>query len=904
MGRESFCSLLGSGLAGYLFVAEKPSLAEAIAKARAAETGTSASRTDGYWKVGNDVVTWLFGHFYELAQPQDYDERYAKWVLDDLPIVPEKWVLKPRSAVRDQLGKVKKLLGEASRHSAFIVNAGDAAREGQLLIDEVLQENGVDPFGPNMKRLWVKSMAEKDMILALQSMIANSDKQSLFSSAVARQRADWTHGMNMTRLFTILARNGGSSVLVSVGRVQTPTLKLVVDRDREIEAFRATDHYLPKIMFEHANGQFEAEWVFAADHEGVDPEGRLVDKAVAERIAAKVNGKQGSVDQYEAKPQSKSPPLPFNLSTLQKACSARFGLTAAQTGEVAQALYEKYKATTYPRSDSQYLPLSILSDEAPQIMRAVGQTSELGEAVKNANMQIKSPAWNDSKVSDHHGIIPTTEFTPGKLASMSDVERKVFLMIARAFVAQFYPDRRWEAQSASVLCEGERFKANGTTLKDAGWSVLFGKEDKEDDEEDDANALPAMRQGDGVTAKGSRVDSKRTKPPKRFTDGTLIEAMTQVHRFVKDPEVKKKLKETSGIGTTATRAAILETLLDAKRGFLKRDKKFLISTNTGRDVIDVVPEDISDPGLTALWEDALGKVEAGTITLEQFMDVQVKNLRSRIDKAKTQGVTVRGAAKREIRPIEGHGEKCPKCGVGTLQTRAVQTGLHKGKKFLSCDAWKKDDPNSCDYRAWPQPKVDALPEQGTPCPSCKVGHLVTKAVQAGEHKGKRFLSCDNWRKDDPQACKYTAWPKPEGPAVELLPGDGATCTKCGKGKMVTRLARSTGNRFLSCNAWKKDDKDSCNNSVWPDEGQVKVAAVEGDGALCTKCGRGKMRTKKSKTGKLFLSCDNWRRDDKTSCDNTDWSHANAAEGPRGGKSEGRKAASGRSNTSFAQRART
>jgi DNA topoisomerase-3 len=876
--------LVGGSVPSHLFVAEKPSLAEAIAKARAVELGVSASKGDGFWKVGPDLVSNVIGHFYELAQPQDYDARYEKWTVEDLPIVPEKWRLTPRKEdyVRSQLGKLKKLLADAKRNSSFIVNAGDAAREGQLLIDEALQENGIDPFAPNVMRLWVKSFAEKDMLAALKGMVPNAEKRTLFSSAVCRQRADWTHGMNLTRLFTILARDGGSSVLVSVGRVQTPTLKLVVDRDREIEAFRPTNHFQPKITFRHANGEFEADWIIPPDHEGVDSEGRLIDKAVAEKIAAKVNGKIGSVTAYVTSPKSKPPPLPFSLSQLQKACSAKFSLTAQQTLDVAQSLYEKHKATTYPRSDSQYLPVSILKDEAPGIMKALAGTDALGEAASKANMDLKSPAWNDSKVSDHHGIIPTSEFSASKLKAMEPRERDVFLMIARAFVAQFYPDKRWDAQSAQIGCEGERFKANGATVKDPGWTVLYGADDKDDDEEEDGKGLPAMRKDDPVTALGCRVDSKRTQPPKRFTDGTLIDAMSHVDRFVKDPEVKKKLKESSGIGTEATRAAILETLLNPRRTYLKRDRKFLISTPTGRDVIDSVPGEVADPGLTALWEDALKLVEGGTLSLDKFMEVQVANLRQRIDLAKTQGVSVRSnQVQRVVRPIEGDGEPCPKCGVGKLATKMVLKGDHQGKKYLSCTNWKKDDPKACDYRAWPQDKIEPLPEQGQPCPQCGKGKLQTKAVQGGEHKGKRFLSCDAWRRDDPNACKYTAWPA--RPAIPPLPGDGEMCPKCGKGVMVTRQGKASGNRFLSCNAWKKDDPKSCSHAIFSEDSRPKVQPIPGDGELCKKCGKGKMRTKSTKGDKLYLSCDNWRRDDKTSCDNVDWSYANEQEGPKGSR---------------------
>lgn len=875
---------MDAGVPEHLFVAEKPSLAEAIARAHASQVGATAAKSDGYWAVGNDKVTWLRGHFYELAKPEEYDDRLKRWSLDDLPIIPERWKLVPRgeAGVRQQLGTVRRLLKEASAGAGIIVNAGDAAREGQLLVDEVLQEAGVDPFSPAVKRLWVKSMADKDMAEALRAIFPNADKQNLFKSAVCRQRADWAHGMNMSRLFTILARKGGSDALITVGRVQTPTLKLVVDRDREIENFKPVDHFIPKIKFQHAGGTFEAAWVVPADHPGLDPEGYLIDKKAAEVVAAKVDGRTGAVDAFASQPKSKAPPLPFNLSALQKLCSARFGLTAQETLDVAQSLYEKHKVATYPRSDSQYLPTAILTDEAPQIMKAIAGTEELGRHAQAADMRLRSPAWNDEKVSDHHGIIPTAEFTPAKLNAMSEVERKVFLAIARSFVAQFYPDRTWDAQSVQVSCEGEKFKANGTVEKEPGWTVLYDKDDEEDDEEKSAG-LPKMARGDPVKAVGSRVEAKRTQPPKRFTDGTLIDAMTQIHRFVRDPEVKKKLKESSGIGTQATRAAIIENLL-YRKFFRREKKKFILSTPVGRDIIDALPQEIADPGLTALWEDALGRVELGEVSIEKFMEAQTRSIAKRIEEAKARGVTVRSAKpQREIKPVEGHGEACPQCGKGKLVTRVVFSGPSKGSSFLACDTWNKDDKTSCDYRAWAKKApVEPLPEDGKPCPSCGQGKLITRMVQSGDSKGKRFLACDAWRKDDPASCKYTAWPQEERPKVEPLPGDGAQCQKCGKGTMRTRVAKASGKRFLACDNWKKDDKQqSCSNSIWPEDSTAKIP---GEGAQCPKCKVGHMRTRRSKAGDLFLACDNWTRE-SPKCSHMDWSAANEKK-PRKASSSG------------------
>jgi DNA topoisomerase-3 len=249
-------NLESESLPDHLFIAEKPSLAEAIAKARAEQKGVSASKSDGYWRVGDDAVTWLFGHMYELAYPHEYDERYKTWKLEHLPIIPAKWRRNPHKDKAKHLSVIKGLLKESKK----VVNAGDAEREGQLLVDELLEEMGWDPFSDRTKRIWVSSMARKDMLVALDGMFPNRDKQNLFFSAYARQKADWAHGLNMTRLYTNLARQTGADMLVTVGRVQTPTLWLVVERDRLIEAFKPVDHYLPTGIFRHANGSFKADW--------------------------------------------------------------------------------------------------------------------------------------------------------------------------------------------------------------------------------------------------------------------------------------------------------------------------------------------------------------------------------------------------------------------------------------------------------------------------------------------------------------------------------------------------------------------------------------------------------------------------------------------------------------------
>lgn len=792
----------------HLFIAEKPSLAEATAKARASILGVKASKGNGFWTVGDDSVTWLFGHMYELANPDEYDARFKSWKMDDLPIVPDRWRRSPHKDKSAHLSVIRGLL----KSTKTVVNVGDAEREGQLLVDELLEEMGWDPFASNTKRMWVSSMAEKDMVAAVNGIFPNKDKQNLSIAAVLRQRADWLHGLNLTRLYTILARNGGANMLISVGRVQTPTLKLVVDRDREIEKFKPTDHYQPSGLFRHANGTFKADWIIPEDHEGVDPEGRLIDRKVADAIVAKVAGKTGKVESFASTNKSKAPPLPYSLSALQQECSSKLGLTAQQTLEVAQSLYETHKATTYPRSDSRHLPTSILKDEAPGIIAALKGVSGVGDAAQRADMKIRSKAWDDSKVSDHHGIIPTSEFTAAKLDRMNPTERRVFDMIAKAFIAQFYPDFTWKSLTAIVAVEGERFKATGRQVTGTGWKAVYGADEVDEDEDKESDqALPTMAKGDPVTADKGEVASKRTQPPAHFTDGTLIAAMTNVHKFVTDPEVKKRLKENDGIGTEATRASIIETLI--KRNFLSRKgKNKIVSTQEGKSVIDALPDEVTSPGLTAIWEAQLSKIAKGEASQQQFMEVLLKTLSRMIGRGKESSVSIKGVS---VEPLEGHGQTCPQCGKGRLLTRVVQKGDNKGKRFLSCDGWKKDDPNSCSYSAWPDsgPKkaVPAMEGDGETCPKCGKGKLVTRMIQKGDNKGKTFLSCNNWKKGDPSSCNYVKWPEDKTAKME---GHGQLCAACGKGHMVTRTigkGDNKGKTFLSCDAYPE-----CKNSVFPE----------------------------------------------------------------------------------------
>lgn len=823
------------------FIAEKPSLAKTIAEVRAKMLGVSASRGPHYFTVGSDCVTWLYGHMYELVDPEHYDERFKSWRIDDLPMIPSGWKREPKrhkgkdkkeSAQKDRdLVEHLKAIQGVLKSSETVVNAGDAEREGQLLVDELLIEMGWNPFSPKTKRFWNHSLTDAEVTKSIETLLANGEKENLFNAAFARQRADWLHGMNMTRLYTGLARRSGADMLVSVGRVQTPTLKLVVDRDREIANFKPTDHFLPTGWFAHENGKFKATWVIPVDYDGLDSEGRLVDKGVAQKIIDSVSGKQGTVSSFETKSASSSAPLPYSLSALQQACSAKFGLTAQQTLDVAQALYEKHKATSYPRTDSRHLPVSVLKEQAPAIMASMTTTPGVDKAAQAADMKLRSKAWDDSKVSDHHGIIPTTDFHAGKLNDMSPIERSVFMLIAKSFVAQFHPDQTWKAISAEVTVGPHRFRVTGKLPVSQGWRVVYDGEtdEDEDDDKEENQTIPPMKRGDAVTCEKGELSPKRTKPPAAYTDGTLIAAMTNVHKFIDDPELKKRLKENEGIGTEATRANIIETLI--LRRFIQRGSgkvKKITSTEAGRSIIDVLPPEITSPGLTAVWEAQLSKIARGEADVNQFMKVLSDTLHKRVEQGRNSSVKIKGQS---VEPLKGDGEKCPQCGKGVLRTRTFSKGEMKGKRILSCDAYNAADPNSCRYAVWPdRPKADPVPpapDHGKPCPKCGKGKLVTKKSS----KGTIYLSCDNWHgKDNPDNCNHYEFPEEK----EKMAGDGDKCTECNKGVMQTRKAKSgpnAGKMFLSCSEYP-----TCKKSIFPDT--FKSGKSDGSGGGRSSSGSG------------------------------------------------------------------
>ena len=628
-------------------------------------------RRDGYLETKDGIVTWGFGHILRQAEPEEYDARYKMWRAEDLPIVPPAWKLLVDGSCAKQFNIVKGLIERADE----IVHAGDPDREGQLLIDEVLDYVGnTKP----VQRILLNALDEKSIRTANAHLRDNRDFFNLKQSALARARADWLIGMNVSRAYTLAARRAGHRITMPIGRVKTPTLALVVRREREIENFKPVDYYTIKAEFQHANGRLTASWKPQEEQAGLDSEGRLIDAAIARQKLASFGQEPltGVVSSYQKAKKQEPQRLPFSLSSLQVLAGKRYGYEPQLVLDTAQKLYER-KLTTYPRSDCEYLPLNQLPDAKAILQNLAGVDDEqLAGWAAGSNGSIKSRAWNDKKISAHHAIIPTTVRV--KLAGLSETERNIYFLVAQAYIAQFYPVHTYDQTKIGITYKEELFTASGRVVRDMGWKQLYAANPEKDEEEEEASSLPAMKKKDPVEYGGGQLDKKATKPPQRFTAATLLAGMKEIHKYVKDPESRKKLKDVYGIGTEATRAAIIDDLI--KRRFLKAQgkKKYLIPTEAAYLLVDSLPDEMTYPDSTAIWEDHLHSMADGDGTLEAFLQSQIAFTRLLCEKAL--GVT-----------MEVKGEHpCPRCGKGVLLKRHGKNGDFWGcsnypRCRMSCD---------------------------------------------------------------------------------------------------------------------------------------------------------------------------------------------------------------------------
>lgn len=629
-----------------LYIAEKPSLGRAIADV----LPKPHKKGDGFIEAANgDCVSWCVGHLLEQAEPDAYNPEFKSWKFEHLPIVPDKWQLKPKAATRSQLTVLKRLVKQANT----LVNAGDPDREGQLLVDEVIAYLGVTGDKLHQtQRLLISDLNPQAVKRALTQLRSNREFIPLSTSALARSRADWLYGMNMTRAYTIQGKKVGYQGVLSVGRVQTPLLGLVVRRDEEIAHFQSKPFYevLAHLATEKQE-TFSAKWQPSeACQPYMDEEGRVLVRGLAQNVVSRISDKPALVTQLVAKDKKQNPPLPYSLSALQIDAAKRFGMSAKDVLDTCQSLYERHKLITYPRSDSRYLPVE-QHNLAPSVLKAISDgAAELLQGADAPEPRLKSKAWDDKKVDAHHAIVPTEK--TANLSSLSQRERQLYLHVARQYIAQFYPAYCYSETTVQVTIEGGLFNTKARQDKSLGWKQLFARQEPngskasgnksteestgKDDEENDEfiGQLPPLKLGQALHCTRGELLEKNTQPPKAFTDATLLGAMTGISRYVTDPEIRKILKETDGLGTEATRAGIIELLF--KRGFLQRLGKSIVSTDVGKGLINCLPASATTPDMTALWEASLNGICHKETSYQAFMQPLLGTLSTLIQNAGAQ----------------------------------------------------------------------------------------------------------------------------------------------------------------------------------------------------------------------------------------------------------------------------
>jgi len=572
-----------------LIIAEKPSVAKDIAKVL-----NCKQKKDGYIEGDNYIVTWAIGHLVILCDPEEYDIKYKKWAFNNLPVIPQKIKLKPNTKTYKQYQIVKALLNNSNVNE--IICATDAGREGELIFRYIYElAKCKKPF----KRLWISSLTEEAIKEGFANLKDGKIYDPLYYSAKCRSESDWLVGINGSRAYSIKYNS-----LLPIGRVQTPTLKIIVDRDMDVDNFTPMDYWEVKASF----NEYSGIWVDLKTKES-----KIDNIEKAESIKNKVVGKEGKITDFQKKKVVKKPPLLYDLTELQRDANKRYGYTAQSTLDIAQGLYEKRKVITYPRTDSRYLSKDLVP-KLKNLIKKVGLEGykEYTDILEKLDkLPINSRIVNDSKVSDHHAIIPTEK--KAALDKFSMEEKNIYDMIVRKFLAVFYGDYEYFSITIVTNVDEENFKSNEQQTINQGWRVLYNEKEKNTN----ANTLVNMKKGDTSLVKNADIEKKQTKPPDRYNEALLLSSMENAGKFIDDEELREQLK-ASGIGTPATRASIIERIIAV--GYIQRQGKNLISTEKGRKLIKVASDELASPELTGKWEKALDKIAKNQLDPKKFMD--------------------------------------------------------------------------------------------------------------------------------------------------------------------------------------------------------------------------------------------------------------------------------------------
>ena len=660
-------------------IAEKPSVAREIAGILGA-----TSRRDGYFEGNGYQVTWTFGHFCTLKEPHEYTDSWKQWSLYVLPMIPPRFSIKliDNDGVKKQFAVIEKLISEA----AEVINCGDAGQEGELIQRWVMQKAQCKV---PVKRLWISSLTEDSIREGFNSLKEQSKFDKLYEAGLSRAIGDWLLGMNATRLYTV--KYGQNRSVLSIGRVQTPTLALIVNRQLEIENFKPEPYWELKTIYR--------ETTFSAT------KGRFTTQEEGEKFLDEIKTSDFEVTDVTTKKGEEAPPRLFDLTALQVDCNKKFSFSAEETLKIIQSLYEK-KLTTYPRVDTTFLS-DDLYPKVPAILKGLAGYEELVKPVLAGKISKSKKVFDNSKVTDHHAIIPTGV----RANNVSDNERKVYDLVTRRFIAVFYPNCK--ISTTTVLGEVNKveFKVTGKQILDPGWRVVFDKtantlNDKEEDEKekDDDNILPDFVKGESGPHLPS-LNEKWTQPPKYYTEATLLRAMETAGKLVDDDELRDALKE-NGIGRPSTRAAIIETLF--KRNYIRKERKNLYATLTGVELIGTIKEELlKSAELTGIWEKKLRQIEKSEYDPRQFID-ELKQMLTEIV-ANVKSDTGRTITIEDVIPEKEKSEKpktkkktenktqetvredgkgvvfCPLCNKGSVV---------KGKTAYGCSEWK----TGCSFR--------------------------------------------------------------------------------------------------------------------------------------------------------------------------------------------------------------
>ena len=673
-----------------LVLAEKPSVGREIARVLGCK-----QKGNGFFSGGQYVVTWALGHLVTLADPEVYGDRYKQWNLETLPMLPKKMELVVIKETSKQYKIVRELLNR--KDITEIIIATDSGREGELVARWILAKAGCRK---PLKRLWISSQTERAIKQGFASLKPGKNYDSLYHSAQARAEADWLIGLNVTRALTCK-----HNAQLSAGRVQTPTLALVVAREDEIRQFKPKTYYSVKARFD----DFQATWMNGKK------QSRIFDEEAAKRIVAQTNGKPAAVIQLQKQAKVTAPPAAYDLTELQRDANRKYAYSAKETLSLMQSLYERHKVLTYPRTDSRYISDDVVVT-IPERLKAMA----VGNYAKPANEMLRGRKYsakyivNNAKVTDHHAIIPTEE--PVNLLALSPQERNIYDLVARRFLAVLSPAMQYQETSVTLAIGKEHFYAHGRVITNPGWQAMYDKLIDSDDEEEsdrlDRQKLPALRQGEQLKAPRILMETGKTTPPARYTEAMLLSAMEHPEQTIGDRSLRDAMKNTGGLGTPATRAEIIEKLFSSF--YMERNGKTIHPTSKGMQLIKIVPEDLRSAALTAKWEQQLDLIYKGRVQRASFI----------ADMQKYASQLTSSVIHSDAKYVHDNmtRQKCPDCGKFLLDVKGK-----RGKMLVCSD-------RECGYRQSVSMETNAR------CPNCH-----KKLELRGEGDKKLFVCICGYR---------------------------------------------------------------------------------------------------------------------------------------------------------------